>query len=288
MRKTKKPVNRKDKLDSILLHSNNIQLLKKDGSILRCKCGICNSEFKITGYMNRHKIVCPICKRDELAERKKEKRHIKEESNYTTIKRKCSHAAYCLSTNKLLCTQCLIKAFPYYSKNEFADIVNFSNRSITVIGNYIDSQTPIEYECNVCGSRYWAKPYNLLKGVSGCKKCRQSNGERIISMYLIEHGIRYEIEKQFNDCRYKYPLRFDFYLPDYNVVIEYDGKQHFEPVRFTISQNPDDVFKEIQIRDKIKDNYCCQHSIKLIRIKYTELNINGALDCSLLPILQQN
>ncbi|MDY4494981.1 MAG: hypothetical protein SPE24_08905 [Erysipelotrichaceae bacterium] len=288
MKKTKKPVNRKRKLESILSKSNNIQLLSKNGSTIWCKCGICNNDFKVVGYMNIYKFVCPICRKHELAERKKEKRNQNLQSEFTAIKRKCDYLSYCLSTKKYLCNECLIKTVPYYSKKEFADIVNNANKSITIIGDYIDSKTPIEYKCNICGNTYFAKPYNLLKGISGCKNCHQSNGERIISLYLLKHGIRYEIEKKFDDCKYKYPLRFDFYLPDINVVIEYDGKQHFEPIQFSINQNAEDVYKKTKVRDKIKDEYCIKNKIKLIRIKYTDLDIDNTLNCELQPILKEN
>jgi very-short-patch-repair endonuclease len=62
-------------------------------------------------------------------------------------------------------------------------------------------------------------------------------------------------------------LRFDFYLPKYNTCIEFDGKQHFEPVKiFGGNEN----FKEIIKKDSIKNMYCDTNGIKLIRIKYDQ------------------
>lgn len=60
-----------------------------------------------------------------------------------------------------------------------------------------------------------------------------SNGEQIIATLLKEHDITYIQEKTFKDFRYKDTggiPRYDFYLPDYNILIEYDGEQHFKPV----------------------------------------------------------
>lgn len=284
MKNRKKKICRKEKLESILFNSNNIQLVKKNGSTIYCKCGICNNDFKVVGYMNRYKFVCPTCKKKKLAEMKKEKRASNEKSNYTSIKRKCSYLQYCLSTKEFLCDKCLIETTPFYSKKEFADIVNNANKSITVIGNYIDSKTKIEYKCNICGNTYFAKPYSLLRGIAGCKHCHSSNGERIISLWLLKHNIHYEIEKIFSDCRYSKPLRFDFYLPDINVAIEYDGKQHFEPVQFSSQQNAKGTLKGIQIRDEIKNEYCKKNNIKLIRIKHTDLDIEGILSNIILPL----
>lgn len=74
------------------------------------------------------------------------------------------------------------------------------------------------------------------------------------------------------DCVYESKLRFDFYLPDYNYCIEFDGKQHFEPVHFggiSLKEAKKD-FKIQQIKDKIKDEYCKTNNIGLIRISYLE------------------
>lgn len=236
--------------------------------------------------MKRYKFICPICKKNQLAERKRERRLKNAQSDVTTIRRKCNYMSYCFRTGKYLCPNCLIKTSPYYTKDEFARIVNDANKSITIIGNYIDSQTPIDYKCNICGSIYKGKPYDLLKGRSGCRNCNQSNGERIISLYLLEHDVKYEIEKIFDDCRYKRPLRFDFYLPDFNIAIEYDGKQHFEPIQFSIKSDAGDNLQNTKTRDAIKTDYCKRNNIELIRIKYTDKDIFKTLDSTLLPFLK--
>ena len=81
-----------------------------------------------------------------------------------------------------------------------------------------------------------------------------------------DEKISYKMEYTFNDCKYKKLLRFDFYLPDYNCCIEYDGEQHFKESTFFRED-----LKEIQKRDNIKNEYCKQNDIKLIRIPYTDL-----------------
>lgn len=62
-------------------------------------------------------------------------------------------------------------------------------------------------------------------------------------------------------------LRFDFYLPDYNCCIEYDGEQHYKSNGGFFTKDFVDKVKE---RDKIKNNYCLINKIKLIRIPYTK------------------
>ena len=52
----------------------------------------------------------------------------------------------------------------------------------------------------------------------------------MINKLLISYNIKFETQKKFKNCKNKLPLPFDFYLPDYNILIEFDGKQHFESI----------------------------------------------------------
>ena len=70
--------------------------------------------------------------------------------------------------------------------------------------------------------------------------------------------------------------RFDFYIRKLNLIIEYDGQQHFEPVEKFGGQ---DAFKRTQYRDDIKNKYCLENGINLIRIPYWDYkNIEKILD----------
>ena len=95
----------------------------------------------------------------------------------------------------------------------------------------------------------------------------ESKGENIIDNYLKSVNINYIRQYKFDNCKNKRKLPFDFYIPDYNVCIEYDGIQHYESVkRFG---GVDNLLK-IQQKDKIKNEYCLNNNIRLIRIKYNE------------------
>jgi very-short-patch-repair endonuclease len=104
---------------------------------------------------------------------------------------------------------------------------------------------------------------------SGCPVCCNSKGENIIRNWLKIHNIQYISEHRFKLCKDKTPLPFDFYLPQYNMCIEYDGEQHFKPTQFRGSNVN---LKECQRRDNIKTDYCEVNGIKLLRIPYTEFN----------------
>ena len=108
----------------------------------------------------------------------------------------------------------------------------------------------------------------------GCPKCYQfkSVGEQTIRDFLESHNISYIPQKTFAPLN-KSKYRFDFYLPDYNLAIEYQGEQHYRDNGFF-----KDGLEVISKRDEVKKQYCKDNGIELLEIKYTELkNINAIL-----------
>ena len=104
---------------------------------------------------------------------------------------------------------------------------------------------------------------NHMRG-NGCPLCDESKGERCVERYLIDNNIIFERQKKFKDCKNKRLLSFDFYLPNYNLCIEYDGAQHFIEV---LNWNNLDYTKE---NDEIKNNFCLKNDINLYRISYKD------------------
>lgn len=125
-----------------------------------------------------------------------------------------------------------------------------------------------------CGKETVISTSKLSCGhTTSCGKCCISKGEDKIKKALEDCNIKFEQQKRFKDCRDKNPLPFDFYLPDYNCCIEFDGKQHFHiPNNEKSTIFTEDKIKEIQKHDKIKDLYCLNNNIKLIRISYIDLD----------------
>lgn len=123
----------------------------------------------------------------------------------------------------------------------------------------------------------WAS--NLLDG-SNCPNCSKpmSNGEIRIEHYLRNKKITYHKEKTFKGCKNDILLRFDFYLPENNTCIEYDGEQHFRPVEYFGGM---DKYKKIKENDNIKNKYCENNNIRLIRIPYTQEDIEGYISKAL-------
>jgi hypothetical protein len=141
--------------------------------------------------------------------------------------------------------------------------------------NYKNNRFVVEIICPVHGS-FELTPNKHLDRIDGCPKCnRTSKGENIIKWWLDNNNIQYETQKRFEDCKDKRTLPFDFYIPSKNMCIEYDGIQHFE-IRERFGGI--DGFVDRKRKDKIKNNYCKNNNIKLIRISYKEDIVKKIID----------
>lgn len=101
----------------------------------------------------------------------------------------------------------------------------------------------------------------------GCLSCRLSKGELKIESFLNDNNIKFNKQKKFEGCFYKYKLPFDFYLPSYDMCLEYDGQQHFYSINFFGGEKN---LEKQRKRDSIKNNFCKNNNIKLFRIKYND------------------
>jgi Zn finger protein HypA/HybF involved in hydrogenase expression len=128
--------------------------------------------------------------------------------------------------------------------------------------NYINSKTKVNIVCKIHGE-FNQQPDSHLSGI-GCPICSSSKGELLVNNFLVVNNIQFKPQHKFPDCKYKRVLPFDFYLPDYNICVEFDGMQHYKSVKYF---GGDKIFVEQQLKDKIKSDYCIKNNIKLIRIK---------------------
>lgn len=170
------------------------------------------------------------------------------------------------------CRKCTTKK-DVYNTNDF--IIksnkihnNFYNYSLSI---YINTNTKVKIICPVHGV-FEQKPFLHLLG-KGCSYCNRSKGEMKIKLLLDRYKIKYETEKTFDNCKNKNKLRFDFYLIDYNILIEFDGYHHFNDIKGFGGKNK---LLYTQKMDNIKNEYCLNNNIRLIRIKYNE-DINDKL-----------
>ena len=138
--------------------------------------------------------------------------------------------------------------------------------------NYKGSDIKIKIVCSTHGVFEQTPRHHLYD--RGCPKCNFSKGELFIDNFLKEKNILYYSQYSFKECRDILPLPFDFYLPDYNLCIEFDGIQHFEEVKYW---GGIDYLNDVKKKDIIKNIYCSKNNIDLMRIKYNE-NIKNELN----------
>lgn len=158
------------------------------------------------------------------------------------------------------------------------------NRLINLIGQRFGYLTVIDYceERSTHGEAIWLCQCdcgNIVKVIStnlrrkkegtiscGCKK---SKGEYKISQILMKMQVPFIIQKKFDTCIFPETQRhllFDFYLPEQNLLIEYDGQQHFAKIK-----NDRYDYENLKKRDSFKDNWCLENNYSLIRIPYYDL-----------------
>jgi hypothetical protein len=144
--------------------------------------------------------------------------------------------------------------------------VTHNNKYDYSLVEYKSAFSKVKIICPTHGE-FSQKPSIHLFGM-GCPKCKSSKGETKIIKFLEENNIKYKYQKIFTECKLKTYLPFDFYLIDLNVCIEYDGEQHFRAVDYF---GGDIAFEGRKLKDEIKNKYCLNNNIKLIRISYIDI-----------------
>ena len=175
---------------------------------------------------------------------------------YNNLLKSNGNCAYCIGRHR--------------TKEDLQKELNELHGNITII-NYIDYSSPIKVKCNICGSEWKTRGVNLTQG-HGCPNCATSKFELDVEKVLDKWKLSKTIQYRYNDCRDIIPLPFDFYLNEYNILIEVDGEGHYMPIRrgSMTDNDAENQLRKIQYHDKIKTEYCESNHIILIRIPYWE------------------
>lgn len=243
-------------------------------------CNVCGNTFspKASSLYMGHG--CPYCSGrvgktteqfiDEMSEKNPNVKILgKYKNSKTKIETLCNECGHLWmpTPNTLLsgegCPRCsgLMKK----TQEEFVEEMRIKHPTITVIGEYINNRTKVKCFCNECKTYFFSAPHTMLSNGNGCSNCTTSRGENRIKEWLNDNGYKYNTQHIFEDCKDVRVLPFDFYIPSYNVAIEYDGIQHFEPKDFF---GGEESFNKLKEHDSIKSNYCVENNIRLLRIPY--------------------
>jgi hypothetical protein len=167
------------------------------------------------------------------------------------------------------CKKCRLEKRNQSFRNDLSDFIQRAKQTHGDVYDYskvvyINNRTPVEIVCLDHGS-FWQRPDCHYRRGHGCPQCQDSHGERLIKHWLESKGLKFIPQYKFVDCKDQRSLPFDFYLPEHNTCIEYDGVQHSnqEKVRWKAFDT-----SKIKKHDSIKNYYCQNKGIQLIRISY--------------------
>ena len=160
------------------------------------------------------------------------------------------------------------------TQEDFEREVSLVSPHIEVLGKYINARTKIKVRCRLHDETYLVTPDLVLNGTGNCAKCTMTSGEYKVANYLDSKGYKYITQHMFKDNKEISNKRFDFYIPSINTCIEYDGIQHYEPV---FNFGGENTFKYTKKNDAIKNKYCKDKKINLIRVPYVVNDIGDYL-----------
>jgi predicted Zn-ribbon and HTH transcriptional regulator len=192
---------------------------------------------------------------------------------------KCGHEWY-ITPSKLLTR----RSCPECKKQKLAEAFKFSIEEVSeyisrygfelLSKEYVNARQNLVIRCPK-GHIYEARFGDFKKG-SRCPVCNLSKGEEKIKQYLIDNNIEFERQYRFEDLKNIAYLRFDFAVfnnDELNFLIEYDGQQHYKPIPFNgANSKMDSAYEQTVRNDAIKNEYCEEHNIKLIRIPYWDFD----------------
>lgn len=186
------------------------------------------------------------------------------------------------------CKRCSIKERGIKSRTTHEDfcglVETLTKGEYRVLSQYVTVKEKVKIKHTLCGYEWEVRPLNFTFHNSRCPNCNESKGEAKIAKYLDDYGMHYERYKKFDGLRYKKPLECDFYLPEYRTIIEFDGGQHFYPVEHF---GGEEAFKEVQIRDEIKNDYAKENNLTMIRVPYWDYeNIEEIISSNIKKVTQ--
>lgn len=174
---------------------------------------------------------------------------------------------------KYFCEDCLYDA---QSKNQLITTgeakLKLQNKGIDYV--LCDDYKGVHYynlfRCPSCNNVFKAEFNSVIRGNWGCTninciRSKISKGEFYIKKYLDSKNIKYEPQKKFKDLKDKTYLSYDFYLPDYNILIEYQGKQHFESIRWGSTHTN---YEKQLYHDNLKKYYAINNNYILLTPNY--------------------
>ena len=152
---------------------------------------------------------------------------------------------------------------------EFKMRLKQSHPELELVGEYINFTTPIKLYCTKHDNEFETVPSYILHRTSCCPKSFKTYKEETMCSLIESWGYRIDRQHAFDGCSDTNSLKFDCYLPDFNTAIEYDGENHYFPVKYGTQSLEDATRKHEYTKrhDEIKNNFCKKNNILLKKLK---------------------
>jgi hypothetical protein len=186
--------------------------------------------------------------------------------NHITGKNGCPE---CAKKQRGLANMLTLDEFIIKARKTHGGRYNYSNAV------YTGAHNKLLITCTSHGD-FEVTPVNHWSNGVGCPNCfstKSSLGERTIRDWLIASNILYECQKTFTDLYHlkkNAKLKYDFFLPKLNTLIEYDGEYHYKPISYSSTIKPEEQLAVTQARDKLKTEYAARNGIYLLRIRFDD------------------
>ena len=297
-RKTNEEFLQELKEKNIHYKNNDIAILEeyqRTHDKILCHCNICNNDFYRTPHdllEGKHCQKCSILAmgKDKLKTHSQflcEMQDINPnieilgeyKGSHTKIKYRCKVCETISEQTPTVmlqghgCQKCANKKISDYrtlKQNEIEMRFDKIRDYVKIIGEYQGTNKKIKCECVICGYQWETVPNVLWRMNCKCPQCNFSHGEAKIKDYLLDNQIEYVGQKKFDDLRgvHNGLLSYDFYLPNYNILIEYQGEQHDKPIKYFGNNK----YETQQEHDKRKRDYAEKNGYKLLEIWYYDYN----------------
>lgn len=264
-----------------------------------CRCKIDEFEWEATPHNLLRNHGCPKCKNNKTSEIKRQtndeflRKFNEKNLDSKTIK---IHSKYSKNSEKLDC-ECLICGYMWDARpdklllgqgcpkchksfrrttEDFVEEMKVTNSDIEILGEFVSVNEPISCKCKKCNATWNPIAYTILHG-SGCPQCTISHGEDNCIKTFDFLNISYTPQMKFDDLVGVNggKLSYDFYLPQYNILIECQGQQHEKPIEMFGGETQFQLQLE---HDKRKREYADKNGFLLLEIWYYDYdNISNIL-----------
>lgn len=281
-------------IESNLIHNNEFEILEEPKSgqeninILHKICGNIIS-IKLNNHLKRYCKYCSKKHRRNIEEYQKisneihnnEFKILEEPLNIKqkvkVLHRKCGNVLSITMNNHLNHKNGCKKCSKYAIKNNqywISKSKEIWNDDYKIIDEVDNCHTKVRIEHLICGKVHLKSMSSFIHGKRGCPYCYNMDlkyAEKYIENYLNSINIEFEREKTFNGLinpKSGRKLRFDFWLPSKNLIIEVNGVQHYKPIDCWGGEK---YFQEQIYRDNIKKNFLEKNNINLLILNNKQL-----------------